>query len=123
MSSQKVCACGKSIKQNYFMCFNCTKKISVEKVNIPLQKKKQILTYKKNKDLPTLNELKNKKIKVGDEYKCSFDKCDNVLTAGKNCKESNYSACYPCYLEHLKGAYNMKPKNNAYDDDDFIDDD
>jgi len=44
-----------------------TKKISVEKVNVPLQKKKQILIYKKNKDLPTFLELQNKKIREGDE--------------------------------------------------------
>jgi hypothetical protein len=117
----KICLCGKSIKENYKMCFNCSKKKSIENVNKPLQNIKQTLIYKQNKELPTLEELKNKKIKEGDEYRCSYTKCENVLIAGKNCKESNYFYCYPCYLQYLKDDYKQKIKK-AYDDDDFIDD-
>jgi hypothetical protein len=118
----KTCECGKSIKENYKMCYNCSKNRSVEKVNIELQNKKITFEYKKDKTLPTLTELseKDKKIKEGDKYRCSYSTCDNILTAGKKCDEQFYFYCYHCYLKSLKDNY--KPKKNIYDDDDFIDD-
>jgi len=120
--SQKVCLCGKSIKENYKMCFNCCKTKSIKLVNKPLQEKNFKIIYKQNKDLPRLGELQNKKIKKGDEYRCGSGNCENVLTAGKNCKESNYGHCYYCYLKNLKDDYKPKSKTNIYDNDDFIDD-
>ena len=117
----KTCSCGKPIKETYKMCFNCCNTKSIEKVKLPLQHKKTVLNYKKNKDLPRLGELKQKNIKLGDEYRCGSGDCENVLTAGKNCKESNYGLCYPCYLENMKDDYKPRTKIN-YDDDDFIDD-
>jgi hypothetical protein len=118
----KTCSCGKSIKDTYKMCFNCSKTKSINNVNLPLQNKKLNVVYKKNLELPTLDELLNRKSKEGDKYKCCSSECGNILTAGKNYKESNYRWCYPCYLENMKDTYTPVKKLN-YDDDDFIDSD
>jgi hypothetical protein len=114
----KLCLCGKSIKENYIMCYNCSKKRSVDKVNVELQKKNITLEYKKDKTLPRLSF--NSVIKEGDKYRCSAGKCENVLTAGKKCDVDYYFYCYPCYMKNLKDNYKSEPKK-IYDDE-FLDD-
>jgi hypothetical protein len=100
------------------MCYNCSKKRSVDKVNVELQKKNITLEYKKDKTLPRLSMQST--IKEGEKYRCADEKCGNVLTAGKKCDDNYYFYCYHCYIKNLKDDYKSKPKQ-IYDDE-FLDD-